>query len=212
VASGALDLEDAVRIVRRRGEYMQEAVPVGAGAMAAVLGLPVDEVQALCRDAAEGDVLSPANLNAPDQTVVAGTARAVDRLVALAKGRGARKTVLLPVSAPFHCDLMRPARERLARDLGKLRLRDARFPVIVNVTARPETGAEALRRALLEQVTSPVRWVESVLRMKELGIDALVEVGPGRVLAGLLKRIVPELPCVSLQDPTTLAEVQEVLA
>jgi len=211
VASGALDLEDAVRIVRRRGEYMQEAVPVGAGAMAAVLGLPVDEVQALCRDAAEGDVLAPANLNATDQTVVAGTARAVNRLVSLAKGRGARKTVLLPVSAPFHCDLMAPARERLARDLGELRLRDASFPVIVNVSARPETGAEVLRRALLDQVTSPVRWVESVLCMKEMGMDALVEVGPGRVLSGLAKRIAPDVPLFNIEDPASLRRAGEAI-
>ena len=211
VAAGALDLEDAVRIVRRRGEYMQEAVPVGEGAMAAVLGMPLDEVRALCHDAAEGDVLAPANLNAQDQTVVAGTARAVNRLVVLAKQRGARKTVLLPVSAPFHCDLMAPARERLARDLSGLRLHDARFPVIVNVTARPETGAEVLRRSLLDQVTSPVRWVESVLRMKELRVDALVEVGPGRVLSGLAKRIVPDIPLFNIEDPASLRRAGEAI-
>jgi len=211
VAAGALDLEDAVRIVRRRGEYMQEAVPVGEGAMAAVLGMPLDEVRVLCHDAAEGDVLAPANLNAQDQTVVAGTARAVNRLVVLAKQRGARKTVLLPVSAPFHCDLMAPARDRLARDLSGLRLRDARFPVIVNVTARPETGAEVLRRSLLDQVTSPVRWVESVLRMKELRVDALVEVGPGRVLSGLAKRIVPDMPLFNIEDPASLRRTGDAI-
>jgi len=186
VAAEALDLEDAVRIVRRRGEYMQEAVPAGAGAMAAVLGMPLDEVRALCRDASEGEVLAPANLNAPDQTVVAGTAGAVNRLVSLAKGRG-------------------------AKDLGTLRLRDARFPVIVNVSARPESRAEALRQALLDQVTRPVRWVESVLGMKELGMDALVEVGPGRVLSGLAKRIAPGTPLFNIEDPASLLRACEAI-
>jgi len=204
VAAGALDVEDAAQIVRRRGEYMQEAVPVGRGAMAAVLGMSLDGVRALCRDAAEGDVLSPANLNAPDQTVVAGTAGAVTRLIGLAKGRGAKRAVPLPVSAPFHCELMAPARDRLAKDLAGLRLRDARVPVILNVSARPESRAESLRRALVDQVTSPVRWVESVLCMKEIGIDLVVEVGPGRVLSGLVKRIDPDMPLANVEDPASL--------
>ncbi len=211
VAAGALELEDAVRIVRRRGEYMQEAVPVGQGAMAAVLGMTLDGVRALCRDAAEGDVLSPANLNAPDQTVVAGTAGAVGRLVGLAKERGAKRAVLLPVSAPFHCALMEPARSRLARDLAGLRLRDAGVPVVLNVSARPETRAEPLRQALIEQVTSPVRWVESVLRMTGMGVDALVEVGPGRVLSGLVKRIAPETPLANVEDPASLLRARQAL-
>jgi len=204
VAAEALDVEDAATIVRRRGEYMQEAVPVGHGAMAAVLGMSLDDVRALCRDAAEGDVLSPANLNAPDQTVVAGTAGAVSRLIGLAKGRGAKRAVPLPVSAPFHCALMAPARDRLARDLAGLRLRDARVPVILNVSAQPERRAEALRGALVEQVTNPVRWVESVLRMKELGVTALVEVGPGRVLSGLARRIDPDMATANVEDPASL--------
>jgi len=209
VAASALDLEDAVVIVRRRGEYMQEAVPVGQGAMAAVLGLPLEKVERLCRDAASGEVLSPANLNAPDQTVVAGTAAAVGRLVAMAKDRGAKKTVLLPVSAPFHCALMAPAAERLAADLAALPLRDARVPVILNVRARPETRAAALRAALIEQVTSPVRWVESVVRMKEMGAEVIVEVGPGRVLTGLTRRIVPGMPTLNVEDPQTLGAFRE---
>jgi [acyl-carrier-protein] S-malonyltransferase len=212
VAAGALDLEEAVVAVRRRGEYMQEAVPVGEGAMAAVLGLPVADVEALCREAAEGDVLSPANLNAPDQTVVAGSAAAVNRLAVLGRSRGARKIVPLPVSAPFHCALMQPARERLARDLATLPLRDARYPVVLNVTAWPETKAEALRAALVEQVTQPVRWTESVLRMKEMGATLLIEVGPGRVLSGLARRIAPDLALSNVEDEATLRKSCEALA
>ncbi|HXU11486.1 MAG TPA: ACP S-malonyltransferase [Candidatus Binatia bacterium] len=211
VAAGALDLEDAVRTVRRRGEYMQDAVPVGQGAMAAVLGMALPDVEALCREAAGGDVLSPANLNAPDQTVVAGTAAAVGRLAGLARERGAKRTVILPVSAPFHCALMAPAQARLAKDLETLPMRDARFPVILNVTGRPETRAEALRRALVEQVTRPVRWVESVIHMKELGVEWLAELGPGRVLSGLAKRIVPGLPLVNVEDPASLANARQAL-
>ncbi|MEK7799301.1 MAG: ACP S-malonyltransferase [Acidobacteriota bacterium] len=211
VAAGALDLEDAVRTVRRRGEYMQEAVPVGQGAMAAVLGMPLADVEALCRDAAEGEVLAPANLNAPDQTVVAGSAAAVNRLAALARERGAKRTILLPVSAPFHCELMAPAQKRLAKDLEALRLRDAEIPVILNVSARPETRSEALRQALIEQVTRPVRWVESMLRMKDLGVEVLAEIGPGRVLSGLAKRIVPEMPLLNVEDPVSLKSASEAL-
>lgn len=211
VAAGALDLEDAVRTVRRRGEYMQDAVPVGQGAMAAVLGMALPDVESLCREAAEGDVLSPANLNAPDQTVVAGTAAAVNRLAALAKGRGAKRTVLLPVSAPFHCALMAPAQARLAKDLEGLRMRDSRFPVILNVTGRPETRAGALKQALIDQVTRPVRWVESVIHMKEMGVEGLAEIGPGRVLSGLAKRIAPGMPLLNVDDPVSLANARQAL-
>ena len=212
VASGALELEDAVTTVRRRGEYMQEAVPVGEGAMAAVLGLALAQVEALCREAAAGEVLSPANLNAPDQTVVAGTSAAVGRLMAMARGRGAKKTVLLPVSAPFHCALMAKAAERLAVDLAVLPIRDARAPVVQNIGARPESRAEALRAALVEQVTRPVRWVESVVRMKEMGAELMVEIGPGRVLSGLAKRIVPGMPVLNVEDPATLEAARRSLA
>jgi [acyl-carrier-protein] S-malonyltransferase len=211
VAAGALELEDAVRTVRRRGEYMQDAVPPGQGAMAAVLGMALQDVEALCTEAAAGEVLAPANLNAPDQTVVAGTASAVNRLSALAKGRGAKRTVLLPVSAPFHCALMAPAQERLAKDLEALRIRDARVPVVLNVTGRPERKAEALRRALIEQVTRPVRWVESVIHMKEMGVESLLELGPGRVLSGLAKRIVPGMPLLNVDDPESLANARQAL-
>jgi [acyl-carrier-protein] S-malonyltransferase len=205
VAAGALGLEDAVRTVRRRGEYMQEAVPVGQGAMAALLGARLDQVEALCREAAGGDVLAPANLNAPDQTVVAGSAAAVDRLAALARSHGVRKVVRLPVSAPFHCALMAPARRRLATDLARLAMRDARFPVITNVAAQPLTEAMALRESLEQQVTAPVRWTETMERIGELGAEVLIEVGPGRVLSGLAKRTVPTLATLNVEDPESLA-------
>lgn len=204
VAAGALDLESAVRTVRRRGEYMQEAVPEGQGAMAAILGMPLDVVEGLCREAAQGEVLAPANHNAPDQTVVAGATAAVRRLAELAKGRGARKVVELPVSAPFHCALMKPAQDRLARDLASLPMRDSGFPVINNVNARPETAAEGHRRALAEQVTAPVRWVETVRRLEEMGVGAIVEVGPGKVLTGLAKRIAPDLTRHHVEDTDSL--------
>lgn len=207
VAAGALPLEDAARIVRRRGEYMQEAVPVGQGAMAAVLGATPEAVETMCREAAEGQILSPANLNAPDQTVVAGHAAAVQRLPPIAKRLGARRVVELPVSAPFHCALMRPAQERLAKDLATLPLRDARFPVLPNVSAEPERTAAGFRQALEAQVTSPVRWVETVRRIAALGAGTLVEIGPGKVLTGLAKRIAPDLALLNVEDPASIDAV-----
>ncbi|HET8948325.1 MAG TPA: ACP S-malonyltransferase [Candidatus Polarisedimenticolia bacterium] len=204
VAAGAVPLDAAVRVVRRRGEYMQEAVPVGDGAMAAVLGAPLPAVETMCREAAEGQVLSPANLNAPDQTVVAGHAAAVRRLPPIARAHGARRVVELPVSAPFHCALMRPAQEHLARDLATLPLADARFPVLPNVTAEPEQGGERFRRFLEEQVTAPVRWVDTVSRIAALGATTLVEIGPGKVLTGLAKRIAPDLRLLNVEDPVSI--------
>jgi [acyl-carrier-protein] S-malonyltransferase len=204
VAAGVLTLEDALRTVRRRGEYMQEAVPFGQGAMAALVGCDLPRVEALCREAAGGEVLAPANLNAPDQTVVAGTASAVARLEALARSRGVRKVVRLPVSAPFHCALMGPAQERLAAVLAELTLRDAALPVLPNVTASPETLAEPLRQALVRQVTAPVRWVETVERLEAMGVRTVIEVGPGRVLSGLARRIAPALRVANVEDPRSL--------
>jgi len=204
VAAGAMPLDAAVKVVRRRGEYMQEAVPVGEGAMAAVLGAPLEAVETMCREAAEGQVLSPANLNAPDQTVVAGHAAAVRRLPPIAKTHGARRVVELPVSAPFHCALMRPAQQRLAKDLATLPLADARFPVLPNVTAEPEQGGERFRRFLEDQVTAPVRWVDTVRRIAALGATTVVEIGPGKVLTGLTKRIAPEMQSVNVEDPASL--------
>lgn len=212
VASGALDLEDAVRIVRRRGRYMQEAVPVGRGAMAAVLGASPEAVAALCRAAAGDDVLAPANLNAPDQTVVAGTAAAVKRMVPLAREHGARRVLELPVSAPFHCALMKPAQERLGADLETLVMRDASFPVVTNVLAEPETRADRLRGALESQVTSPVRWVETVARLRTLGAGLQIEVGPGKVLSGLARKIDPDMQVLHVEDPESLDATVKALA
>jgi len=211
VAAGAVPLEDAVRVVRRRGEYMQEAVPLGEGAMAAILGAPLQAVEAMCREAAEGEVLAPANLNAPDQTVVAGHSGAVRRLPPIAKRLGARRIVDLPVSAPFHCSLMRPAQERLARDLEALPLQNARFPVLPNVSAEPEHTAAGFRAALRDQVTAPVRWVETVRRIASLGATLLVEIGPGKVLTGLARRIAPDLRTLSVEDPASIEAAAAVL-
>ena len=212
VASGALGLEDAVRTVRRRGEYMQEAVPVGQGGMLALLGAPLETVAELCREAASGEILSPANLNAPDQTVVAGTAAAVERLFALAKSRGVRKVIRLPVSAPFHCALMGPAQERLAVDLARLPMNDAAFPVLPNSSAAPTRRQAELREALVKQVTAPVRWVETILAMRALGARILVEIGPGKVLTGLARRIAPDLTLLNIEDPAGLEATAATLA
>ena len=211
VAAGALTLEEAVVTVRRRGEYMQEAVPVGQGGMAAVLGAPLESVEALCRAAAGGEVLSPANLNAPDQIVVAGATAALKRLAPLAREHGARRVVDLPVSAPFHCALMEPARVRLAADLKRLAGRDAGYPVIGNATATPETKGPALLAALETQVTAPVRWVETIRRARSLGVTTLVEIGPGKVLAGLARRIDPDLQVLNVEDPAGVAATAAAL-
>lgn len=211
VAAGGLTLTDAVRIVRERGRLMQEAVPVGVGAMAAIFNLSSDEVLQVCTEAAQGQVVSPANLNGGGQIVVAGHVDAVRRAVAVAKARGAKRAVELAVSAPFHCALMAPAAEGLTRVLAAVSVSPLTVPVIANVTA--ETNQDPLRviNLLVQQVTAPVRWEESMAKLKSLGCEAVVEVGPGKVLAGLLKRIVPDLPCVSVSDPVTLADVAEVL-
>lgn len=190
VAAGALTLADALRLVRRRGELMQEAVPVGVGAMAAILALDAATVAEIAAAAAQGQVCSVANLNSPQQTVIAGHAEAVARAIDAAKSAGARRALLLPVSAPFHCALMAPAREGLEPMLRATDFRDPAVPVVVNVDARPATRGEELREALIRQIESPVRWVESVERMAAGGVGRFLEVGPGQVLAGLVKRIV----------------------
>ena len=191
VAAGTLSFADAVRTVRNRGRYMQEAVPQGEGAMAAVLGLSAAQVDAACVMAAEelGEVVSAANINSPEQIVISGTKAAVERACALAKDAGARKTVPLPVSAPFHCALMQPAQDRLESDLAQLQFRDPEIPVICNVDARPVTKGDDARDALVRQVTGAVRWVECIQRLREAGATHFVEVGPGRVLTGLQKGI-----------------------
>jgi [acyl-carrier-protein] S-malonyltransferase len=211
VAAGALDFATALRLVRKRGEFMQDAVPVGQGAMAAILGLEADAVAALAADAANaappgsGEVCAVANLNGPGQTVIAGHKGAIDRAVALAKERGARKATLLAVSAPFHSPLMRPAREAMAGLLAETEFRDPRVPVVSNVDAAPVTAGAAARDALVRQIDSPVRWVESVLWMAgELGVKTFVEVGPGTVLTGMNRRIAVGTTCAAVGDPDLL--------
>ena len=213
VVAGALAFADAVRMVRRRGELMQEAVPVGTGAMAAILGLDLEAVEAVCAEAAHGpsgrEVVDVANINARGQIVVAGHRTAVERAVTIAAGRGGRKSVMLPVSAPFHCALMRPAAERLAVELDGVAVNDPAIPVVRNVDGGVTRRAAEVKPALLGQVASPVRWTACVERLAAEGGDVFVEVGPGRVLTGLLRRIVDGARGVSVEDPAGLEKAVE---
>lgn len=189
VASGALPFATAVRLVRERGRFMQEAVPPGVGAMAAIVGLAAEEVEAACREAAQSETVSPANYNSPEQTVIAGHAGAVARASAGCLERGAKRAIPLTVSAPFHCALMSPARERMRPLLESTPISDGPLPVVTNVDAEPETGGNRRRDALIRQIDSPVRWVASVQRLAREGVDRALEIGPGNVLAGLVRRI-----------------------
>lgn len=204
VVAGALRLADAVRIVRKRGEFMQQAVPVGTGAMAAVMGLALDDVETLCRDAARGEVVEVANVNSSAQIVIAGHKPAVERAVALAGERGGKKSVLLPVSAPFHCALMKPAAERLAAELAQVPVADPTIPVVRNVDAGVTRTARDVVPFLLAQVASPVRWTLCVQRLAAVGATTFVEVGPGRVLTALTRRIADGAKALSVEDPTSL--------
>ena len=207
VAAGSLRFGDALRLVRKRGRYMQEAVPPGVGAMAALLKLPEGKLDAVLAEAAQGEVVSAANLNSPDQTVIAGHTGAVNRAVVLAKAAGARRAVILPVSAPFHCALMRPAQERLRKDLDDTAFADPAIPLVNNWQAREiATGAEA-RQGLYAQVPNPVRWLESVRCLAAMGIGRFVEVGAGSVLTGLLKNIDPALPGFAVGSPDDLEKL-----
>jgi [acyl-carrier-protein] S-malonyltransferase len=211
VAAGSLALGEALRLVRTRGELMQRAVPVGEGAMAAILGLDVEAVRAVAAAAAGDEVCVVANHNAPEQVVVAGHLAAVERAMALAKQRGAKRAIPLPVSAPFHSPLMRPAAEGLRPLLEATGFADPRPPVVTNIDARPATTGAAAREALARQVEGPVRWVESVRWMvEEGGIGTFVEVGPGAVLGGLVRRIAPGARTVSLDGPAALAELAAI--
>jgi [acyl-carrier-protein] S-malonyltransferase len=189
VAAGALRFPDAILLVRRRGEFMQEAVPAGVGAMAAIIGLPAADVEAVCLEVSGESVVSAANYNSPEQTVIAGHAGAVERASAACLARGAKRAIRLPVSAPFHSALMRPARERMRELLDATEFANAELPVVTNVDAEPAWRGELLRDALVRQIDSPVRWVESVRRLAALGVDRALEIGPGNVLAGLVRRI-----------------------
>jgi [acyl-carrier-protein] S-malonyltransferase len=208
VAAGTLAFADAVRLVRNRGRYMQEAVPVGAGAMSAILGLDEAGVLKACEEAAQGEVVSPANLNAPGQIVIAGTAGAVARAAACAKALGAKRAIPLQVSAPFHCALMKPAEERLAPELRAVRSVDPRVPVVANVDAQPKRTAAASIDALILQVASPVRWQDVVLRLASEGVTRYVEVGPGKALSGMIKRIVPGATIHNVEGPADLAALE----
>lgn len=204
VSVGGLTPAEAATIVRARGRFMQEAVPVGTGGMAALIGPTVDEARAICEDAAQGEVVSVANINAPGQIVIAGTKSGIERAIAIAKERGVRRALPLPVSAPFHCDLMKPAADRLEPILADAHFKDLWFSLVSNVDASPIGTATAVRNALLRQVASPVRWVESVQKMVGMGVKRFVEVGPGNVLTGLIKRIDPSVELVNVSDVPTL--------
>lgn len=204
VAAQALSLPDAVRAVRARGTFMQEAVPAGVGAMAAVLGLPAETIVAVCREAAEGEVVSCANFNEPSQTVIAGHAKAVERAGERLKAAGAKRVVQLPVSAPFHCELMSPVVPRLQAVLDRVTFKAPTAPVITNVEASPCQDAARFQALLLAQVTGSVRWVESVQALEKAGVTKLVELGPGKVLCGLVKRIAKSIECLNVEDPASL--------
>jgi [acyl-carrier-protein] S-malonyltransferase len=204
VAAGALSLEAALRTVRRRGQYMQEAVPVGVGAMAAILGLDLPAIEAACREAAQGEVVSPANVNSPGQVVIAGHATAVARASEKCKAKGAKRAIPLPVSAPFHCALMQPAQDRLAPELEAVAFRDPQPPLVNNVDAAVVRDAATCRAGLVRQVCGTVRWQESVERLASEGVTTFVEVGPGTVLSGLVKKIAKGARVLSVDSPDTL--------
>jgi len=212
VAAGALSLTDAVKTVRARGRYMQEAVPVGVGAMAAILGADLEVVTTACEDAAQGQVCSAANINSPNQVVIAGDTLAIDRAIELLKERGAKRAMKLNVSAPFHCALMQPAAQRLAVDLGRIEFQDLGTPIVTNVDAKATTlGAEA-RDALVRQVSQPVRWLESVEFLISQGVQSFIEIGPGKVLSGLVRQIDRSLRCVNVEDKASLSATREALS
>ncbi len=204
VSVGGLTPAEAATIVRARGRFMQEAVPVGTGGMAALIGPTVEEARAICEEAAQGEVVAVANINAPGQIVIAGTKSAIERAIDIAKKRGVRRALPLPVSAPFHCDLMKPAADRLEPILESASFKDLWFSLVSNVDASPIGTPTAVRNALLRQVAAPVRWVESVQKMIGMGVKRFVEIGPGSVLTGLIKRIDPSVELINVSDVPTL--------
>ncbi|HKW87782.1 MAG TPA: ACP S-malonyltransferase [Candidatus Acidoferrales bacterium] len=209
VAAGSLDFGDGVTLVRKRGRYMRDAVPAGQGAMAAIMGLAPAEVADICKKAANGEILSAANLNSPEQTVISGTAAAVRRAVEVASQTGAKRAVVLPVSAPFHCAMMKPAEIQLEKDLRATRFAALRFPLITNVDAEAITKGEEAREALIRQVCQPVRWEEGIREIIAQGVRAFVEVGPGRVLSGLLRQIDRSVRCFNVEDSASLKSTLE---
>jgi [acyl-carrier-protein] S-malonyltransferase len=211
VVAGSLSLVDAVRAVRARGAFMQEAVPEGVGAMAAILGLAPDKVKVACDEAAQDQVVSPANYNSPEQTVIAGNAPAVERAGARCKELGAKRVMPLPVSAPFHCALMDPVKPRLGEVLGKVKVSAPSIPVVTNVEARPNSDVARVVPLLLEQVSAPVRWIECVEALKAEGVTRVVELGPGKVLSGLTKRITKDIESFNVEDSASLEKVLAAL-
>jgi [acyl-carrier-protein] S-malonyltransferase len=211
VASGTLAFADAVRTVRNRGKYMQEAVPVGVGAMAAILGMELEKVVAVCQDAAQGEVCSPANINSPEQIVISGNTAAVERGAKLADERGAKRAKLLPVSAPFHCSLMKPAQDRLEVDLNALKMQRPVYPVVCNVEASLVTDEMRARTTLVGQVTGSVKWDPSVRLLIAKGVQTFVEIGPGKVLCGLMRQIDRSKTCLNVGDDASLTKALEQL-
>lgn len=204
VAAGTLDFQDAVRTVRNRGKYMQEAVPVGVGAMAAILALPLETIQEVCREAAHGEVCDPANINSPDQVVISGNKNAVECAAELCKQKGAKRAVMLPVSAPFHCSLMQPAQNRLAAGLNGLSFNPMEVPLVTNADAQLIQSPEAARDALIRQVTGAVQWERSMRLLVEKGVNTFIEVGPGKVLCGLMRQIDRSKTCLNVEDQASL--------
>lgn len=211
VCSGAMDFADGIRLVRKRGEFMQEAVPSGQGAMAAILGLDADKVEEACAVSAQGEVVAAVNYNAPGQIVIAGNVAAVERAILACQQAGARRAMPLPVSVPSHCELMRPAAEQLANELNLIQLSKPRVPVVQNVHAAPETEVAAIRENLVAQLFKPVRWIESIEFMAQQGVDTYVECGPGKVLVGLNKRIVKTAKSLAVNDPDSVLAALELL-
>jgi [acyl-carrier-protein] S-malonyltransferase len=212
VAAGGLEFSDAVQLVRQRGRYMQEAVPAGVGAMAALLKLPEGKLDGILAEAAQGEVVSAANLNSPDQVVIAGHAGAVSRAVELAKGAGAKRALILHVSAPFHCSLMQPAQQRLAIDLNSANFRDLTVPLVNNWQARLIRSASEARESLYQQVPNPVRWSDAIRKLAEEGVTHFIEVGPGGVLTGLLRSIHPELQGSKFGEAADLEKIHAGIA
>jgi len=213
VASGALKFADAVRLVRKRGTYMQEAVPSGQGAMAAILGISPAVVQDACKRAAEGEICSAANLNSPEQTVISGHANAVKRAIEIASQSGAKRAVILPVSAPFHSALMMPAQERLEKDLSTTQFSDLQIPLVTNVDADSIRKGEEARQALVRQVSMPVRWEESMRMLLDEGVKTFIEVGPGRVLTGIMRQIERSVTTLNVEDEKSLnATIEKIVA
>ncbi|OGW16814.1 MAG: [acyl-carrier-protein] S-malonyltransferase, partial [Nitrospinae bacterium RIFCSPLOWO2_12_FULL_47_7] len=212
VAAGAIGFLDAVRLVQLRGRFMQEAVPVGVGTMAAIIGLPLEKIQTLCLEySTDGYIVQPANMNSPEQTVIAGHRDAVEKVSAEAKQAGAKKSVLLPVSAPFHCSLMKSAEVKLQIELAKTEFKNFTIPVITNVEAKAVTSGIEARDALVRQVCSPVQWVDIMKHMVDQGIQAIIEIGPGKVLSGLMRRYNKEIDCYQVEDEESLEKTVAAL-